>query len=532
MTMPGRRRSGERFLRLIIVVKIFFFGIHCRAGELTPQQEQGRQIFSRGAVEGETPPRARIGAGSTLVPSSLAPCANCHGEDGHGGSEGTIVAPDIAWQSLSNPIGRINENGRRSDVYTEQTFATVVTQGIDPSGDVLNSVMPRYGFTSEQIHALAEYLKIIEADQSPGVTNDAIRIGFLQPDKPELQAASESTLSILHGVFDTLNGQGGIFGRRIDVESVSSQQVSEGRVGYDRPHYFALLDPFLIASSQIGKPIGGKIPLIAGAAPADRNEKLSRNHEFYLFGGMREHIEVLFAYLATLPEGDRAQIAVIGGKDIVSQELSRSVAQWSRVYSRSSPIYETYGSGDFDAVKIVERLRSQAVSALLYLGDQDKFYALLAQLQAQAWSPVLLLPTPVIDDRAFNLSGIISRQLVMAYPINPVDQSREGDFRALRHSMGLGAGNMALQRMAYGISQILIAALKDAGRELSITRFLSALERVKNLETGVSRPVSYGPERRIGAPGAYIFGIDVTTRRLIRKSDWLEAGNLAKRIGN
>jgi len=528
MTLSRRRRSGARLLRPIIVVTVFMFGIYCKAEELTLHQEQGRQIFTLGAVEGETPPHARIGAGSTSVPSTVAPCANCHGEDGHGGSEGTIVAPDITWKSLSNPVGKIKENGRRSDFFTEQSFATVLTQGVYPSGGKLNPVMPRYGFTSEQIHALAEYLKIIEADQSPGVTVDTIRIGLLQPEKPELQAASESTLSILRSVFDALNRQGGIFGRRIDVEFVGPTQISRDRSGYGRPHYFALLDPFLIAPGQIGGTGEGMIPLIAGAAPLNRGDNPSPNREFFLFGGMREHIEVLFAYLASLPEGDRAQIAVVGEKDLVSPELSRHVVQCSRVYRWPSPIYETYDSGDFDAAKITERLRSQAVSAMLYLGDQDKFHALLAQFDTQAWSPVLLLPTPVIDDRAFNFSGIISRQFLMTYPFNPQDQSRQGDFWAVRHSAGVAAGNLALQRMAYGLSQVLIGGLKDAGRELSITRFVSALERMKNQETGVSHPVSYGPGRRIGAPGAYIFGIDVTTRRLIQKSEWLEAGDQAR----
>lgn len=529
--MPVRCRSKVRFLRLMIVLKLGFYVICCHADELTPQQEHGRQIFFKGVVDGEAPSSARIGAGSTIVSATVAPCANCHGEDGHGRSEGTIMAPDINWKSLSNPIRNFNKNGQSYDAFTEQTFAKAVTQGVAPYGAMLNQVMPRYSFNSEQIHALVEYLKIIEADQSPGVTNQAIRIGLVQSDKPELQAVSESILSFLRRVFDSLNIEGGIYGRRIDVDVITSQQKSEGRFGYVRPDYFALLDPFPDASSQITKPNEGMIPLIAAAPPLLRNDHTSQNHEFYLFGGIQENIEILFSYLASLPEGAHAQIGVIGSKEMVSQELSQYIVHSSRVYDWSSPIIETYSSSDYDPGKTVAQLRSQAVSVILYLGDRDKFYTLLAEIQAQAWSPVVLLPTPVIDDRAFNLSEIISQRLVMTYPFNLVDQMGQGEFKALLHSMGLAAGNLALQRMAYGLAQVLIAGLKDAGRELTITRFVSALTRLNNLETGVLHPVSYGFGRRIGAPGAYIFGIDVATRRFIRKSDWHEAVDQAGRIG-
>lgn len=523
--MPCRRRSGVRIWRLITLLTFVFLTIGSQARELTPHQERGRQLFFKGSDDGEKTPNAQIGPGSTIVPATVVPCANCHGEDGHGGVEGVIEAPDISWRSLSNPIGNVRQNYRISAKYTEENFSLAVSQGVDPSGSRLNTIMPRYSYTHEQLEALTDYLKIIEIDQSPGVTDDNLRIGILLPEKSAFQVDSVSVLSIFHGLFDVVNREGGIYGRRIDVEHVISSKISDGSISELRPEYFALLDPYFISSRKDAQTIKRRIPLIAAAPAMLDDGSALQKHEFYLFGGLKENIEVLLTYLMTVPQGRHSHIAVLSLKDAMSVDISDFIARTFTAFGLPRPIYASYGAEDRDFSKITERFRSLAVTAVIYLGERHAFYDLLGVVQAQSWSPWFLLPTPVIDERAFNLPQSFAERLIMAYPINPEDQTHEIDFRTLRKNLISGAGNIASERMAYGLSQVMIAGLKGAGRELSITRFVAALEHLKNLETGVSRPLSFGPDRRIGVPGAYIFGVDATAGRLTLRSEWLGAGD-------
>ena len=502
-----------------------FLTVGSQARELTPHQERGRQLFFEGSSDGEKTPNAQIGPGSTIVPATVVPCANCHGEDGHGGVEGVIEAPDVSWRSLSSPIGNVRPNYRRSGKYTEENFSLAVSQGVDPSGARLNSIMPRYSYTHEQLDALTDYLKIIEIDQSPGVTDDKLRIGILLPEKSEFQVESEGVLSIFHALFDVVNREGGIYGRQIEVEPVISSKISDSLISDTIPEYFALLGPFFISSKKDAQTIRRRIPLIA-AAPAMLDDGNARQrHEFYLFGGLKENIEVLLTYLMTLPQGGQSQIAVLGHKDTITIEISDFIDRTSTALGLPQPIYSSYGAENLDSTKIIERFQSLAVSAVIYLGEWHTFYDLLGVAQAKSWSPWFLLPTPVIDHRAFNLPQTLAERLIMSYPINPADQTHESDFNALRKKLISGAGNIASERMAYGLSQVMIAGLKGAGRELSITRFVAALEHLKNLETGVSRPLSFGPDRKIGVPGAYILGVDATAGRLTVRSEWLGAGS-------
>lgn len=50
---------------------------------------------------------------------------------------------------------------------------------------------------------------------------------------------------------------------------------------------------------------------------------------------------------------------------------------------------------------------------------------------------------------------------------------------------------------------------------------MSALEGLYEFETGLSPPVTYGPNRRIGALGASILAVDLEKKTLLPVSDWI-----------
>jgi len=69
--------------------------------------------------------------------------------------------------------------------------------------------------------------------------------------------------------------------------------------------------------------------------------------------------------------------------------------------------------------------------------------------------------------------------------------------------------------------EIFIEALTRAGRELSREKLVTALEGLYNFETGVTPPVSYGPNRRVGALGAHVTMIDPDKGELVPVASWI-----------
>jgi hypothetical protein len=67
----------------------------------------------------------------------------------------------------------------------------------------------------------------------------------------------------------------------------------------------------------------------------------------------------------------------------------------------------------------------------------------------------------------------------------------------------------------------LAEALKGAGKDLSREKFIQVLEGLYEYKTGLTPPISYGPNRRVGAMGAYVITVNFKTRQLVPASEWI-----------
>ena len=82
--------------------------------------------------------------------------------------------------------------------------------------------------------------------------------------------------------------------------------------------------------------------------------------------------------------------------------------------------------------------------------------------------------------------------------------------------------HLAAQVSAYSSAKILIEGLKRVGKDLSRERLVQALEGFYNYPTGLTPPITYGPNRRIGASGAYIVMVDLKEKKFVPVSGWVE----------
>ena len=129
-------------------------------------ESNGERIYFTGTSQTGPPITAEMQAGMPMgrrLPGRMA-CVSCHGEDGRGGTVrmmmSTFEAPDIRYKNLT---GEDHEGGHEEHPpYTDETLRRAITQGIDPSGEPLEWVMPRWEMSEEQLNDLFEYLKTFE----------------------------------------------------------------------------------------------------------------------------------------------------------------------------------------------------------------------------------------------------------------------------------------------------------------------------------------------------------------------------------
>jgi ABC-type branched-subunit amino acid transport system substrate-binding protein len=95
------------------------------------------------------------------------------------------------------------------------------------------------------------------------------------------------------------------------------------------------------------------------------------------------------------------------------------------------------------------------------------------------------------------------------------------EFRLLGEKYKLTPKHLAAQVSAYSSAKILIEALKRTGKDLSREGLIQALEGFYNYQTGLTPPITYGPNRRIGAMGAYIVTVDLKKKEFVPVSGWV-----------
>ena len=174
--------------------------------QLTPSERRGKQIYLRG----ESPSGKQITAllGDIDVPASTMSCAGCHGLRGEGKTEGGVSAGNLTWSNLLKAYGHTHPSGRKHGAFDEKLFTRSLLQGLDPAGNKLAVAMPRYEMSPEDIADLIAYLKRIETDRDPGLTESTITVGTILPKEGALAEIGTAMKGVLTAYFANINEKG------------------------------------------------------------------------------------------------------------------------------------------------------------------------------------------------------------------------------------------------------------------------------------------------------------------------------------
>src|ERR1039457_3808166 len=194
----------------------------CSASENTTtslsREEQirlGERIYRDGILPSGQPIEALVRGDITVHGTSFT-CVSCHLRSGLGSYEGGVIIPPANGTKLFQPYQilykGINRDPKffpvppRRPAYTNAALANVIQNGIDPTGRVLNDVMPRYLMDKNDVQLLITYLKSLSADISPGVTDTSIRFATVITDDVSPQDR-KAMLDSLQNYIAIKNGQ-------------------------------------------------------------------------------------------------------------------------------------------------------------------------------------------------------------------------------------------------------------------------------------------------------------------------------------
>jgi ABC-type branched-subunit amino acid transport system substrate-binding protein len=490
---------------------------------LNEQERRGRAIYLRG----ESPAGREIAAavGELDVPSTTVTCAGCHGARGEGKTEGGVTAGSLVWSHLLKPYGHTHPTGRRHGPFTESAFIRAVTGGVDPAGNDLLTAMPRYRMSAEDMADLIAYLKRIETDRDPGLTDTGIEVGVVLPSKGALAETGESMRLVLAAVFADLNARGGVYNRKVSLR-VFDMPAAGANAPQEQVFAFvggisAGADTELAALARAQEvPVVGTSTLMPDAmTPPNR-------YVFYLLAGVVEQARALVNFAASKPELKKTRAAVVysegalAGAAAAAAEGQLKKAGWGVVTRQS---LKQLGA---DSAEAVRRLKHEGVESVFIFGAGGVEGAFVREAGAAGWTPHLFF-LGVMDGRDLltTTPAAFRERIFLAFPTVPSDVTPAGlsEFRALLGKHRVELRHPAAQLSAFAAARIFVEGLQRTGRDLTRERLVVALEGLYDFETGVTPRLTFGPNRRVGAAGAYVMTIDPEKKEFTPASGWVKA---------
>lgn len=527
-----------------LMVATLCCGLVAQAGEpgersvLSPAAKVGKQIYLRGETNAGRPIDAILGQPPMTVSAKMLPCVNCHGYEGGGIPEGGLTPSNIAWSALTKRYGTIHKSGRRHGAYTEETLRRAITQGIDPAGNKLGVGMPSYRMSDDDFDSLIEYLKNIESDRDPGVTDSVMTLATMLPlDGPWAHIGKE-VRDVLVARLEEINRDGGVYNRRIDLHILPAaptpdESVTRLRSFLETEEVFALVSPFIPnAETQLAALADDReIPIIASLGTAPDTMTGPSRYLFYLSASPSVQARALadhFAKQGATKNKKQQQLAASPKADLIAKKgapydaISLAIQAQCRKRGIFLHVLAPYTSSDFSPEVLAwNRIQSET---LFFIGPDADCAQLLQKIAKIGRVPNVMLMGSLVGEQILDAPAAFQGKLTAAFPNSPGAQSAEEveKYKAFLARHEMSPGGSSARRSAYCGLSVLLEALNETGRELRREHLIRKLEAFWNFETGLFPPLSFGPNRRVGAYGAYVVSLDIENRRLAHANRWIE----------
>jgi len=333
---------------------------------------------------------------------------------------------------------------------------------------------------------------------------------------------------VLAAYFDELNSGGGVFGRKVELRFAETgtnaaataagarRLAEEGQVFAFVGGLSAGADRELLALAQ-----ELEVPFVGPSTLLPRPE--ANRYVFYLLPGMAEQARALVNFHTKRRAGAPARVAVVYEQTQFASAAAEAVEEQCQK-SGCGPVqkfpYEVGNRGA--AAALVPGLKGADAVFLFGAAVEPLF---IKEAEAAGWRPDLyLLGTLTGRDLLASAPEGFKDKIFLAFPTVPADVTEAGaaELRALAAKYGFEVRHAAAQLSALAAAKLLAEGLKRGGRDIGRERLVTALEGLYDYETGLAPRLTFGPNRRVGAAGAYVVRVDPSQRGFVQ-GGWVNA---------
>jgi ABC-type branched-subunit amino acid transport system substrate-binding protein len=120
-----------------------------------------------------------------------------------------------------------------------------------------------------------------------------------------------------------------------------------------------------------------------------------------------------------------------------------------------------------------------------------------------------------------SLPSRVAAHALFAAPTLPPDSSHAAAFFSLMQAGHFPKTYLGFRSAAFAAGSVLLQALRSSGSRPNRTELVRTLEHLQHFETGVTAPLTFGPNQRVGNAGAVILALDPDSHDFVAVSDWI-----------
>ena len=495
--------------------------------ELSPAEKRGKAFYLRGASASGDEITAMMG--EIDVPASTLTCAGCHGTRAEGKTEGGVTAGNLTWSNLTKLYGHNHEDGRKHPAFSEISFTRALTAGVDPAGNKLAVAMPKYRMSQQGMADLIAYLKRIETDFDPGISENNIVIGTLLPDNEALSGLAQSMSDVLQAYFAEVNNSGGIYNRKIELRVIhgdANSTVSNLKHLIDDDQVFAVVSGLTAGAEEgvAGLTREKEVPFIGPSALLPQRGLPLNRYVFYLLPGLKEQACALVISAAKKQNGAQARVAILSPGIEFDRTIAATMEEQAKKLHLNSVTTDYYIQDRFSAARYIGELNQKGIDTIFFLGSGTEAAMLLNEAASIGWTPSVYMLGNLVGR---NISDAVTMKMkdrvFLGFPTVPADVSPNGaaEYTALLQRNRLTPNHAAAQASAIAAARILVHALALCGKDLTRERLVTTLEGLYEYDTGLMPKITFGPNRRIGALGAYVVTLDPEKKLFPATAEWI-----------
>lgn len=370
------------------------------------------------------------------------------------------------------------------------------------------------------------------AADSTGVTNSAIKIGFVGSITGPAAIWGSGNLAGATLAFEEINAAGGVHGRKIDFLSIDDEtSAPKGIAGLNRlvndDKVFAIFGP---SSSAVGVPMkdalqkSGVPVVIPSFSSPLMTEPPMKN--VFRSGTLNDRQQGRGIANYLYRDSGLKRIAIMRQSDEYGLTGANSIATRLKELGAEPVAVEIFNTTDTDFTSQVLRVRSAKPDAVVVYGYPAASATITRQLREMGVKGEIIGSSATSNQNYPQMVGKLGAGVKMATMLQHLP---EGDhppmvrFREAfqkRYPELVRQGRPAISDvLGYGGALIMIEGLQRAGKDLTRENFIKAMETLENFDAGVIAPTTFTADRHEGNVDMYIAVIkDDLTREVLPKS--------------